>query len=40
MASAFPSSAFGNSSASPVSPSELGGQLAQLAQPVANQQHG
>jgi hypothetical protein len=40
MASAFPSSAFGNDSASTVSPSELaGGQLAQIAPPVANQQH-
>ncbi|MGB9114621.1 MAG: hypothetical protein WCC91_04955, partial [Bradyrhizobium sp.] len=40
MASAFPSSAFGNGGASIVSPSELGGaQLSQLAQPIANQQH-
>jgi hypothetical protein len=39
MASAFPSSASGNDSASTVSPSELGGQLAPLAQPVANPQH-
>jgi len=40
MASAFPSSAFGNGGASIVSPSELGsGQLSPLAQPIANQQH-
>ena len=39
MASAFPSSGFGNDSASTVSPSEFGGQLTPLAPPVANQQH-
>jgi hypothetical protein len=40
MASAFPSSGFGNGSPSAVDPSELGGgQLSQLTQPVANQQH-
>jgi hypothetical protein len=39
MASAFPSSAFGNNGASIVGPSELGGGLSQLAQPIANQQH-
>ena len=40
MASAFPSSAFGNGGASIMSPSDFGGgQLSQLAQPVANQQH-
>jgi Tryptophan-rich Synechocystis species C-terminal domain len=40
MASAFPSSAVDNSDPSIVSTSGLGmGQLAQLAQPVANQQH-
>ena len=39
MASAFPSSAFGNGGASIVSPSELGGGPSQLAQPIANQQH-
>ena len=40
MASAFPTSALGNGSPSAVDPSELGGgQLSQLAQSVANQQH-
>jgi large repetitive protein len=40
MASAFPSSALSNGSPSAVDPSELGGgQLSQLAQSVANQQH-
>jgi hypothetical protein len=40
MASAFPSSGFGNGGASTMSPPDLGGaQLSQLAQPVANQQH-
>jgi hypothetical protein len=40
MASAFPSSAFGNGGASIVGPSDLGGgQLSQLAQPIAIQQH-
>jgi hypothetical protein len=39
MASAFPSSAFASDSASTASSPELGGQLAQLAQPIASQQH-
>ena len=41
MASAFPSSAFGNDSASTVTPPDLGGaaQLSQIVQPIANQQH-
>jgi hypothetical protein len=39
MAAAFPSSGFGNDSTSAVSPSELVGRLALLAQPLANLQH-
>jgi hypothetical protein len=39
MASAFPFSAFASNSASTASTPEFGGELAQLAQPVASQQH-
>jgi hypothetical protein len=40
MASAFPSSAFGNDGASTVTPADLGAaQLSQITQPIANQQH-